>query len=210
MRLTPRNPVFYQLFSSAAENIERAAELLGVLVAADPMDRPDLAKHLKELEHRGDDLTHDILNALNTSFITPFDREDIAFLAGRLDDVIDDIEAAGDLIVLYRLDWVPPGVETQVSLLQRAAQVTSEAMPRLRTLSKLADYWILINEIENHADTVYRGLLAGLFVEHADIDQPEHVVAAIKIKDVVEQLESAADAFERVANVVQSIAAKES
>lgn len=210
MRLTPKNPVFYQLFSSAADNIRQAAELLGALVAADQQQRPDLALRLKQFEQRGDDLTHEILNALNTSFITPFDREDIAFLAGRLDDVIDNLEEAGDLIVLYRLQEVPAGVHTQVTLLHQAAQVTADAMPRLRTLSKLSDYWITINEIENRADAEHRSLLAGLFVDHFDVERPAELVTAIKTKDVVERLESAADAFEQVANVVQSIAAKES
>jgi hypothetical protein len=96
-------------------------------------------------------LTHEIMVALNTSFITPFDREDIAFLAGRLDDVVDDIEAAGDLTVLYRIDDLPAEAQQQAALLDEAAQITAAAMPRLKTLQKLEDYWISINEVENRA-----------------------------------------------------------
>jgi len=204
MRLTPRNTQFYDMFTAAANNALDAAVVLTQLMNADAAKRPELARQLTDLEHVGDDATHDIMRALNTSFITPFDREDIAYLAGRLDDVVDDIEAAGDLTVLYRLGELPTAVHQQARLLEEAARVTSEAMGRLKTLQRLEDYWITINEIENRADAVYRALLADLFNSGSD------VITMIKIKEVVDQLESAADAFEHVANVVQSIAAKES
>jgi uncharacterized protein len=204
MRLTPRNTQFYDMFTAAANNALDAAVVLTQLVNADAAKRPELARQLTDLEHVGDHATHDIMRALNTSFITPFDREDIAYLAGRLDDVVDDIEAASDLTVLYRLGELPTAVHQQARLLEEAARVTSEAMGRLKTLQRLEDYWITINEIENRADAVYRALLADLFNSGSD------VITMIKIKEVVDQLESAADAFEHVANVVQSIAAKES
>jgi predicted phosphate transport protein (TIGR00153 family) len=204
MRLTPRNTQFYDMFTAAANNALDAAVVLTQLVNADAAKRPELARQLTDLEHVGDHATHDIMRALNTCFITPFDREDIAYLAGRLDDVVDEIEAAGDLTVLYRLGELPTAVHQQARLLEEAARVTSEAMGRLKTLQRLEDYWITINEIENRADAVYRALLADLFNSGSD------VITMIKIKEVVDQLESAADAFEHVANVVQSIAAKES
>ena len=204
MRLTPRNTQFYDMFTAAANNALDAAVVLTQLVNADAAKRPELARQLTDLEHVGDHATHDIMRALNTCFITPFDREDIAYLAGRLDDVVDDIEAASDLTVLYRLGELPTAVHQQARLLEEAARVTSEAMGRLKTLQRLEDYWITINEIENRADAVYRALLADLFNSGSD------VITMIKIKEVVDQLESAADAFEHVANVVQSIAAKES
>jgi predicted phosphate transport protein (TIGR00153 family) len=174
------------------------------LVNADYDQRPALARQLTDLEHVADHTTHEIMRALNTSFITPFDREDIAVLASRLDDIVDHIEAAGDLAVLYRIDTLPLAVREQAELLEEAGRVTAEGMSRLKTLQKLEDYWITINEIENRADAVYRALLAKLFDSELD------VVTMIKIKEVVDELESAADAFEQVANVVQSIAAKES
>ena len=204
MRLTPRNTQFYDMFTAAANNALDAAVVLTQLMNADAAKRPELARQLTDLEHVGDHATHDIMRALNTCFITPFDREDIAYLAGRLDDVVDDIEAASDLTVLYRLGELPTAVHQQARLLEEAARVTSEAMGRLKTLQRLEDYWITINEIENRADAVYRALLADLFNSGSD------VITMIKIKEVVDQLESAADAFEHVANVVQSIAAKES
>jgi len=204
MRLTPRNTQFYDMFAAAAGNALDAALILTRLVNADYDQRPALARQLTDLEHVADHTTHEIMRALNTSFITPFDREDIAVLASRLDDIVDHIEAAGDLAVLYRIDTLPLAVREQAELLEEAGRVTAEGMSRLKTLQKLEDYWITINEIENRADAVYRALLAKLFDSELD------VVTMIKIKEVVDELESAADAFEQVANVVQSIAARES
>ena len=204
MRLSPRNTQFYDMFTAAASNALDAALMLTKLVNADYDQRPELARQLKDLEHVADHTTHDIMRALNTSFITPFDREDIAVLAARMDDVVDHIEAAADLTVLYRIEALPSAVRQQAELLEEAARVTADGMSRLRTMQKLEDYWITINEIENRADAAYRALLAELF------DSGSEVITMIKIKEVVDELESAADSFEDVANVVQSIAAKES
>jgi uncharacterized protein len=204
MRLTPRNTQFYDMFAAAASNALDAALMLTKLVNADYEQRPELARQLKDLEHVADHTTHDVMRALNTSFITPFDREDIAVLAARMDDIVDHIEAAADLTVLYRIETLPSAVRQQAALLEEAARMTVDGMGRLRTLQKLEDYWITINDIENRADAAYRTLLAELF------DSELEVVTMIKIKEVVDELESAADAFEDLANVVQSIAAKES
>jgi predicted phosphate transport protein (TIGR00153 family) len=192
------------MFTAAASNALDAALMLTKLVNADYEQRPELARQLKDLEHVADHTTHDIMRALNTSFITPFDREDIAVLASRTDDIVDHIEAAADLTVLYRIETLPSAVRQQAELLEEAARMTVDGMGRLRTLQKLEDYWITINDIENRADAAYRTLLAELF------DSELEVVTMIKIKEVVDELESAADAFEDLANVVQSIAAKES
>jgi predicted phosphate transport protein (TIGR00153 family) len=204
VRMTPRNTRFYDLFATAASHLVEATEVLIRLVDAAPAERVALAAQLKDLEHAGDQSTHEIMSALNTSFITPFDREDIAMLAGRLDDVLDDIEAAAELTVLYKIDTLPAGVRRQAELLDESARLTAPAMAGLKTLQRLSDFWIGMNDLENQADSVYRTLLAELF------DSGTDAVTIIKVKEVVDQLESAADAFERVANVVQSIAAKES
>jgi predicted phosphate transport protein (TIGR00153 family) len=209
MRLIPRETRFYDLFAASASHLPTAAALLLEIVDSPPAQRVGLAERLADVEHAGDDATHEIMRALNTSFISPFDREDIAQLAGRLDDVLDFMEAAGDLTVLYRIVDLPAGVREQVNLLAEAARLTVEAMPRLRTLRDLDSYWITINEIENRADSCYRALLANLFNAN-DMADLADLVTMIKIKEVVDQLEAAADAFEDVANVIQSIAAKES
>lgn len=144
------------------------------------------------------------MNRLNESFITPFDREDIYRLASNLDDVMDYMEAAADLIVLYQIDHLPKEVIRQVEVLERAAELTAEAMPRLRSMKNLNEYWIEINRLENQADQVYRRLLAKLFGGEYD------ALTVLKMKEVIDQLEMAADAFEHVANTIESIAVKES
>ena len=208
-RLTPHERGFYPLFTRAAENIVVAADLLAKLVTAEPAARGAIAREVKEAEHTGDTLTHEIMVKLNSTFVTPFDREDIYRLASSLDDVVDAVEEAADRIVLYRLGALPPGVDTQCQLLQRAAAVTAEAMPRLEKVATLEQYWIDVNGIEDEADAVYRALLGDLLAPPDDAP-PADVLAILKVKEVVEVLETAADAFETVANTVESIAVKES
>jgi predicted phosphate transport protein (TIGR00153 family) len=207
-RLTPHERGFYPLFTRAAENIAVAADELAKLVAADPAGRPALAARVKEAEHAGDELTHEIMIKINTTFVTPFDREDIYRLASALDDVLDAIEEAADRIVLYRLTTLPDGISAQVEVLQRAAAMTAAAMPRLEKMAELQEYWIELNSLENEADTIYRTLLGDLLAP-PDSAPPADVLTVLKTKEVVETLEEAADAFETVANTVESIAVKE-
>jgi uncharacterized protein len=136
--------------------------------------------------------------------VTPFDRDDIYRLAGRLDDVMDFVEAAVDLVVLYKLGDLPEEIAEQVDVLHRAALLTAESMPRLRTRKDLDVYWIEVNRLENEADRLYRRLLARLFDGEFD------ALTVLKLKEVAEQFEAAADAFENVANAIETIVVKES
>ena len=207
-RLTPHERGFYPLFTRAAENIAVAADELAKLVAAEPTDRAALAARVKEAELAGDEVTHEIMIKINTTFVTPFDREDIYRLASALDDVLDAIEEAADRIVLYRLGTLPDGIAAQVEVLQRAAAATAEAMPRLEKMAELQEYWIKVNSLENEADGIYRTLLGDLLAPPEGAP-PADVLTVLKIKEVVETLEEAADAFETVANTVESIAVKD-
>src|SRR3954447_9731710 len=148
-RLTPHERGFYPLFTRAAENIAIAADELAKLVATDPADRHTLAARVKEAELAGDEVTHEIMVKINTTFVTPFDREDIYRLASALDDVLDAIEEAADRIVLYRPGAPPAGVTSQVEVLRRAAAATAEAMPHLATMSQLREYWVHVNSLED-------------------------------------------------------------
>src|SRR5204862_5004783 len=130
-----------------------------------------------------------------------FDREHLNAMAATLEDFMDMIDAAVDLIVLYQLDELPERVSGQVEVLVRMAQLTAEAMPRLRSMKDLAEYWIEINRLENQADQLYRRLLAELF--KGDIQ----ATAIMKLKEVVDELESAAYAVVKGAHTVESIAA---
>ncbi|MDA8369185.1 MAG: DUF47 family protein [Nocardiopsaceae bacterium] len=203
LRLTPRDDSYYEMFADSANNLVIGARLLVELIS-DGADRDAISEKMRACEHAGDERTHAIMRRLNESFVTPFDREDIYRLASCLDDVMDSMEAAVDLIGLYGLDHLPKGIIDQVEVLERAAELTAEAMPRLRSMSDLTRYWIEINQLENQADQIYRRLLAHLFSGEYD------ALTVLKLKDVIEELETAADAFEHVANTVESIAVKES
>ena len=202
-RLTPRDTSFFDLLAASAANLVTGANLLAELLGADPQAREAINKQLALVEHLGDEATHAIMRRLNTTFVTPFDRDDIYHLASALDDCLDLMEEAGNLIVLYKLGELPPRVSEQVQVLQRAAELTADAMPRLRSMADLAEYWVEVNRLENQADEIHRRLLAQLFDE---ISAPIHLM---KLREVVEKLEDAADAFEKVANTVENIALKE-
>jgi uncharacterized protein len=204
LRLTPKETSFYDLFAKAADNLVVGASLLTELLGTAKADRAAIADRMRDAEHASDDVTHAIFRQLNSSFITPFDREDIYTLASRLDDVMDSMEAAVDLVALYQVDQLPPGVAEQVDVLVRAAELTAESMPRLRTMKGLTEYWIEINRLENQADQVYRKLLAHLFSGEYD------AIMVMKLREIVENLEAAADHFEHVANTIETIVVKES
>jgi uncharacterized protein len=204
LRLRPQNNVFYDMFTASASNVLDGANTLHALITGPPKDRAALNQELRDQEHRGDDHTHNILREVNSTFVTPIDREDIYRLASRLDDVMDFFEAAGDLIVLYDLDILPQEMQQLADLLVRAAELTASAMPRLKSLKNLSDYWIEVNRIENEADKQHRRFVARLF--NGDFD----ALTVMKLKEVAEELEAAADAFENVADTVETIAVKES
>ena len=203
LRLTPREDGFYDLFADSANNLVTGARLLVELIS-DGADRGAIAEKMRACEHAGDECTHAIMHRLNESFITPFDREDIYDLASRLDDVMDHMEEAAELVALYQLQTLPADVVRQVEILERASELTAEAMPRLKSMRELNEYWIEINRLENQGDRVYRKLLAHLF---SGAYEPLEVM---KLKEVIDRLEDAADAFEHVANTIETIAVKES
>ena len=204
LRLTPQENSFYDLFTAAGNNLLEGARVLETLVTGPQSDRTDLNRQLRDLEHKGDDRTNDIMRKVNATFVTPFDREDIYRLASRLDDVMDYFEAAGDLVILYDLDVLPLEMHHLAGLLVRGAEMTASALPRLQSLAHLSDYWIEINRLENDADKLFRRFVARLF--GGDFD----ALMVMKLKEIAEQLEAAADAFENVADTVESIAVKES
>lgn len=205
MRLSfrPSEPKFYDLFAESARNLVIGADLLAEMLQTDT-DRAALARRMRDAEHQGDETTHAIVRRVNTTFVTPFDREDIYRLAAGLDDIMDFMDEAVDLVTLYEVDKLPGELAKQVDVIQRAAELTAEAMPRLRTMRDLEDYWIEINRLENEGDKSYRRILAKLFSGKYD------TLTVMKLKDIVDSLESAIDGFETVANIVEQIAVKES
>lgn len=203
-----RGPSFFEILTSQADQIVIGVDLLTTLFKAPAEQREDLRNSLHEVEHLADEINHSLTRKLNQTFITPFDREDIAHLAGRLDDCMDLVDEAGDLLVLYGLSTVPQPIasliEIQIEVLARCAAVTAENMPSLKKPAGLRDYWVEINRLENEGDRAYRRTLTHLF--DSDLDP----VTIIKLKDVIEALEECTDAFEDLGNSIESIAVKES
>jgi len=202
-RLRPTDTTFYDLFSRSADNLTDGARLLAEMLG-EGNDKVAIAAQMREAEHRGDEATHEIVKRVNTTFVTPFDREDIYRLASDLDDVMDFMEEAVDLVLLYEIQELPMETAEQVEVLQRAAELTAAAMPALRTMKGLEEYWIEINRLENQGDQTYRHIVAKLFAGSYD------ALTVLKLKDVVDSLEHAMDAFEHVANTIEQIAVKES
>ncbi len=205
-QLRPSETAFYDFFSRAAQNLVTGAELLSELGLPEANIQA-IAEKLVEVEHDSDQVTHELYNKINSTFITPFDREDIYRLGSLLDDVMDHLEAAGNLVYLYgltKLPALPREMQDQVEVLNQQARVTADAMPRLRGMQGLKDYWVEINRLENDGDRAYRMLLVRLFSGEYD------ALTVLKMKEVADELEAACDAFEHVANTVETIAVKES
>jgi uncharacterized protein len=203
LKISNRSDAFFGLFSASAENMRIAAELLSDLVS-DFTDVEIKARRLQEREHEGDEITHQVIQTLNTTFITPMDREDIYQLATALDDVVGAIEAAGDLFVLHGIEEPRPFMIQQADVLVRAATQTEAAVKVLDRLDRavLEPYWIEINSLENEGDRVYRRSIADMFGgDHRAMD-------VLRWKEVSETLEEALDGLENVANIVEAVVLK--
>jgi uncharacterized protein len=202
-RLRPVDTTFYDLFTRSARELVAGADLLAEMLAS-PHDHAEVAKRMRAAEHQTDETTHEIIRRVNSTFVTPFDREDIYALASCLDDVMDFMEEAVDLVLLYEVEELPAELTNQVAVIRSCAVLTADSMPRLQSMTGLEDYWIEINRLENAGDKSYRQILAKLFGGAYD------ALEVLKLKDIVDSLEDAIDAFETVANIVEQIAVKES
>jgi len=201
LRLVPRDESFFELFVRQAKNIEVSAGVLFDLISEFD-DVPGKALRLRDLEHEGDEITHEIIRRLNTVFVTPLDHEDIHRLTSTLDDVIDHIEAAADLFVLHKIEAPLPEMKAQADVLVRATRTVREALEVLPKYSKLAPYWVEVNRLENEGDRVYRQAVADLF------DGEYRTLDVLKWKDIIDELEAAIDRLEDVSDVLEAIALK--
>lgn len=199
----PVDGSFFELLTQMAVKLQEGADLLAE-VLDDGADREAIAEHLAEAETRADELVHEFVSKVNRTFVTPIDREDLYALAHELDEVMDQMDSACDLIWLYEVEELPSEFAKQVTVLQRCSELTAEAMPRLRSRKDLHEYWEEISRLESAGDKQYRRILAKLFDGRYD---PLEVV---KLKDIISSMEAAIDAFERVANTVEQIVVKES
>jgi len=203
LKFRPTDTSFYDLFTDAANHLVVGSGLLAEMLA-ESANHEDVARRMREAEHAADETTHAIVRRVNSTFVTPFDREDIYALASGIDDVMDMMDEVVDLILLYEVKAIPAELSSQVEVIQRCSEITATAMPGLKAMHDLDEYWIEINRLENVGDKNHRRMLAHLFSGEFK------AMEVLKLKDIVESLEGAIDAFEKVANIVEQIAVKES
>lgn len=201
--LAPRDREFFDLFEEAGGNILRAAGLLEDLLKDFP-ERNELARDILICEQDGDRITHDIIQRLNQTFVTPIDREDIYALASALDDVVDYTEEVADYLGLYKIEAPMSQAQDLAHVLHGAARQIAEAMPRLRGFKDISHYTVEINRLENDGDRITREAIASLFDTGID------PMVVIRWKDIFERLEEAIDATEHVANILEGIVIKNS
>jgi hypothetical protein len=200
-RLIPREEKFFDLFEQQVVNIVAAARTLEELVLDYPNARAKV-EEIRELEHAGDTLTHELVKRLNTTFITPIDREDIYALASRLDDVLDLIDAVADRLLVYKINKPTEGCVDMAKVIVKTAEETDRAVRCLRTLSPFYHkHCIEVNRLENQADRLLRDLLAALF-------EGVEPIEVIKWKELYETMESVTDRCEDVVNVIEGIMLK--
>jgi predicted phosphate transport protein (TIGR00153 family) len=203
LKVSQRPGEFFELFADSARNLRAGAEQLRDLIG-DYTNVELKARRIQEREHDGDEITHTIIRRLNTTFVTPIDREDIYALASALDDVMDLVEEAADLFVLHAIETPLPEMKAQADVLVLAAEQTEQAVLSLAKMDVvgLEPYWVEINRLENEGDKLYRRSVADLFSgDHRAMD-------VLKWKEVIETLEEALDGLENAANIIESIVLK--
>ena len=200
----PREEKFFDLFEEGAQNMVKAAQGLKEMVDTWE-DVEGKVGEITELEHHGDTITHQIMAQLHRTFVTPFDREDIALLAHSLDDVTDFIHAAADAMLIYKIDPPSQRAKELADIIVQATLEVGRAMPELRNragLRQILTRCVEINRLENMADRVFRSAMGELFNNTTNIAQ------VIKWREIYEHMESATDRCEDVANVLEGVALK--
>jgi predicted phosphate transport protein (TIGR00153 family) len=196
-----RDMQYFDLFESAATNCVRAAELLEQMLQNWP-DSASLSRDIVVCEQEGDRITHDIIQRLNQTFVTPIDREDILQLASVMDDIADFTEEVADYLGLYKIEAPMDQAQRLAEILVYATRQIAEAMPRLRDFRDISHFTIEIHRLENDGDRVSREAMAALFDHGID------PMTVIRWKDIYERLENAIDATEQTANILESIVIK--
>jgi uncharacterized protein len=200
LSLVPKEQDFFRMFSELGANLDATAQLLVKFMNND--DQEAIAAEIVEHEHAGDKLVHGIIKRLNESFITPIDREDIYQMVANVDDIIDDIDAAVDAMVLYRVGEPTAQARAQATVIAKATALLRICMDSLAKPKGLDEHIIAINSLENEGDRIIRDATAQLFDGHLG------PIDVIKWKDVYELLEEAIDECEHAANVIESIVLK--
>jgi len=202
VRLVPRTTKFFEMFSEMANNLTEGARLLKAILQ-DMKDVEARVEQLKTIEHRGDEMTHELLTKLNQTFITPFDREDIHKLTSSIDDVLDFVHAAGERLVMYKITDFTPSAPQLADVIVRQSEQLCQAVAHLeRKNNNVLQYCVEINRLENEADRISRAAIAQLF------EIETNPITLIKKKELYEVLETATDKAEDAANVIESVVVK--
>jgi len=201
MRLIPRESKFFRMFSEVSQNLTQGTRLLHDILK-NPANMEPRLDQLQEIEHRGDEMTHGIITALNQTFITPFDREDIHRLTSSLDDVLDFVNAAGVRLRLYKIK-TPPSIAAELAaMIVEQSEELAQGVSLLEKNKLVLEHCVEVHRLENEADRLSRNAIADLFDNEKD---PIHL---IKIKELYEVLETATDKAEDAANVLETVALK--
>jgi predicted phosphate transport protein (TIGR00153 family) len=199
--LIPREETFYVDFVAMADQLRVGARLLEEMLSVDP-PHADKAHEIKEVEHKCDFLTHEIIQKVNKTFVTPIDREDIHSLARTLDDVMDAIDNAASLIPLYKIDRIRPGARELARVISTSTDEVRRALEALEKRSGVLERAVEINRLENEADRIHQRAVGQLFDEERD------PVVIIKWKEILDLLEDATDRCEDVANLLENVVVK--
>ena len=199
--LVPKDRVFFDLFAEGAQNTLRAAKLLRDMLETWP-DEGGLSRDILKAEQEGDRITHDVIQRLNTTFVTPIDREDIYALATQTDDIVDYIEEVADFMGLYHIEAPMDQAQALAEVLVKCCEQLYGLLQNLRGFKDLDHYWIEIHRLENDGDRIYRDAVASLFADRID------PMVVIRWKDIFAVLERAIDATETVAHILEGIVIK--
>src|SRR4051812_25466176 len=202
LRLTPQKREFFSLYSRASANTVEIARLLVQLLDRFPEDGETLVAQIKEREHQGDALTHDVVNLLNRTFVTPFDRDDMYRLAGAIDDICDHVDEAADNLGSWGVERVPQKARDQAQIILQATAKLDEAVRRLDGFRDSSDQLADLRRLEDEGDALERDAVAELF------RSTEDAKVIIRWKDIHERLEEAVDALENAADVLEAILVK--
>jgi len=203
LSLLPRDDAFFELFTEAGRNTLHAAQLLDRMMGTWP-DDGGLAREVLKAEQEGDRITHDIVRRLNTTFVTPIDREDIYGLATKLDDIVDYTEEAADFLGLYQIEAPMAQAQALTRVLVSACEQLAMGLENVRGFRDLERYWIEIHRLENEGDRISRDAVASLFSNGID------PMVVIRWKDIFAVLENAIDATETAAQIIEGIVIKNS
>ncbi len=205
--LVPKDKNFFKLFSEASNNLVEISKVFSEMMNA-PLDKQqEFQKKIADLEHVGDDLTHQIFTELSTNFITPFDREDISYLASSLDDIVDYIHGSAKRFETYKVGEPTPAMKKLAEIIEHSAKEIHVAVSNMKDMSNIVrvrEAIVRINSLENHADDVFDTAIADLF------DNEKDAIKIIKLKEILSNMETATDKCEDVANVIETIIVKNS